>query len=200
MISPNLEINLNIQNRECWYYSVTTKEAEKVECLLKCPHCGEEVPYENVKFCPNCGKSLVVKQKIRTDLVLAAAMLTIISAAFSAGLGYLAFDRYVAYAFGAESYTFAALAGFLVVGIFSIIGTVFGIIAGLFMLQRKNVNFSMLGVILLLVSAFADYIILYLYGYIQYGFSEIALFCEIVILIFSILSGMLLTKSKAEFI
>jgi predicted RNA-binding Zn-ribbon protein involved in translation (DUF1610 family) len=185
---------------ECWYNSVTTKEAEKVECLLKCPHCGEEVPYENVKFCPNCGKSLVVKQKIRTDLVLVAAMLTIISAAFSAGLGYLAFDRYISYAFAAESYTFAALAGFLVVGVFSIVGAVFGIIAGLFMLQRKNVNFSMLGVILLLVSAFADYITLCFYGYIQYGFSEIALFCEITILIFSILSAMFLTKSKAEFI
>lgn len=179
---------------------MTTKEAEKVECLLKCPHCGEEVPYENVKFCPNCGKSLVVKQKIRTDLVLVAAMLTIISAAFSAGLGYLAFDRYISYAFAAESYTFAALAGFLVVGIFSIVGTVFGIIAGLFMLQRKNVNFSMLGVILLLVSAFGDYITLYVYGYIQYGFSEIALFCEIVILIFSIISGMFIAASKAEFI
>jgi hypothetical protein len=168
---------------------------------LKCPHCGKEVPYEGVKFCPNCGKSLVVKQKIgRTDLVLAAAMLTIISAVFSAGLGYLAFDRYLSYAFSAEAYTFAALAGFLVVGIFSIIGAVFGIIAGLFMLQRKNVNFSMLGVIVLLISAFGDYIILYLYGYIQYGFSEIALFCEITILIFSILTAMLLTKSKAEFI
>jgi hypothetical protein len=168
---------------------------------LKCPHCGEEVPYENVKFCPNCGKSLVVKQKIgRTDSVLAAAMLTIISAAFSAGLGYLAFDRYVAYAFSADAPSFAALSGFLVVGIFSIVGVVFGIIAGLFMLQRKNVNFSMLGVILLMVSAFGDYITLYLYGYIVYGFSEIALFCEIVILIFSILSAMLLTKSKTEFI
>jgi hypothetical protein len=196
----DLEINLNIQNRECWYNSVTTKEAEKVECLLNCPHCGEEVPYENVKFCPNCGKSLEVKKQKSTDLVLAAAILTIISAAFSAGLGALAFDRYISYAFAAEAYTFAALAGFLVVGIFSIVGTVFGIIAGLFMLQRKKINFSMLGVILLVVSAFGDYIILYLYGYVQYGFTEIALFCEIVILILSILSAMFLTKTKAEFV
>jgi len=164
---------------------------------LKCPHCGEEVPSEDARFCLKCGKSLVVKQKIRTDLVLAAAMLTIISAAFSAGLGYLGFDRYVASAFAEQAYTFAAIAGFLVVGILSIIGTVFGIIAGLFMLQRKNVNFSMLGIILLLVSAFGNYITLY--GCIQYGFMEIAMFCEITILVFSILSAIFLTKSKAEF-
>jgi uncharacterized membrane protein len=179
---------------------VTAKEAEKVECLLKCPHCGEEVPYENVKFCPNCGKSLVVKQKIGTDLVLVAAMLTIISAAFSAGLGCLALERYLLW-----SYTeYVHLTpGFLVVGLLSILGTVFGIIAGLFMLQRKNVNFSMLGVILLLISAFGNFITLYIYRFQyseQYVFMEIALFCEIVILIFSILSAMFLTKSKAEFI
>lgn len=167
---------------------------------MKCPHCGEEVPYENVKFCPNCGKSLVVKQKIGTDLVLVAAILTIISAAFSAGLGYIAFDRYLVYAFAAEAYSFAAIAGFLVVGILGIVGAVFGIIAGRFMLKRENVNFSMLGVILLLVSSFGNYITLSFYGYVQYGFMEVAMFCEITILVFSILSAMFLTKTKAEFI
>jgi hypothetical protein len=170
---------------------------------LKCPHCGKEVPYENVKFCPNCGKSLVVKKKIGTDLVLAAAMLTIISAAFSAGLGYLAFDRYIVFAFAAESPSFSALLGFFIVGLLSIVVTVVGIVAGMFMLKRKNVNFSMLGIILLLVSAFGNYITLYFYRFQyseQYGFMEIAMFCEIVILIFTMLSGMFLTKSKAEFI
>jgi len=180
---------------------VTTKEAEKVECLLKCPHCGEEVPYENVKFCPNCGKSLVVKQKIRTDLVLVAAMLTIISAAFSAGLGCLGFERYLFW----SPYTEYAsqTPGFVVVGLLSIVVAVFGIVAGMFMLKRKNVNFSMLGIILLLISAFGNYITLYYYRFQysqQYVFMEIALFCEITIIIFSILSGIFLTKTKAEFI
>jgi Zn finger protein HypA/HybF involved in hydrogenase expression len=196
LISSNLEINLNTQNRECWYYSLTTK-AEKVECLLKCPHCGEEVPYENVKFCPNCGKSLVVKQKAKTDLVLVAAMLTIISATFSAGLGCVGFQSYL---FLSNSELASLTPISLLVGLLSILGAVFGIIAGLFMLQRKNVNFAMLGVILLLVSAFGDFITLWYSGYIQYGFMEIALFCEITIIIFSILSAMFLTKTKAEFI
>jgi len=163
---------------------------------LKCPHCGEEIPYEDVKFCPKCGKSLEVKQK-STDLVLAAAMLTIISAVFSAGLGYLAFDRYVLYIFDVRAL------GFLIVGVLSIIVSAFVLVAGMFMLKKKYVNISMLGIILLLVSAFGNYITLHYYRgqYIeQYGFNEIALFCEITIIIFSILSGIFVATSKAEFI
>jgi hypothetical protein len=203
VISTSVKVNLNIQNMECWYYFVTAKEAEKVECLLKCPHCGEDVPREDASFCLKCGKSLVVKQKIRTDLVLAAAMLTIISAAFSAGLGCLALECGLLLGY-TES---AALApGFLVVGLLSIVVAVFGIVAGTFMLKRKNVNFSMLGIILLLILAFGNYITLYYWfqNSVQlaftYVFMEIALFCEITILVFSILSAMFLIKSKAEFI
>ncbi len=180
---------------------MTAKETEKVECLLKCPHCGEEIPYEDVKFCPKCGKSLVVKQKIKTDLVLAAAMLTIISAAFSAGLGCLGFERYL---FWSPYTEYAHLTpGFVIVGLLSIVVAVFGIIAGTFMLKRKNVNFSMLGIILLLISAFGNFMTLYYYRFAyaqQYVFMEIALFCEITILIFASLSGMFIATSKAEFI
>ena len=164
---------------------------------MKCPHCGEEVPIEDVSFCPKCGKPLDLEQK-PTELVLAAALLTIISAAFSAGLGYLAFDRYLLW-IPYPQYA-NQIPGFLVVGILSIVAAVFGIVAGRFMLKRKNVNFSMLGVIVLLISAFGDYITIYYYGYVQqFGFSEIALFCEITIIIFSILSGIFIAASKAEF-
>ena len=175
---------------------MTTEEDKKVECWLKCPHCGKEIVDEDVSFCPKCGKSLEVKQR-RTELVFAAAMLTIISSAFSAGLAYLAFDRYLLWI----PYTEYAnlIPGFLIVGILSIVASVLGIVASIFMLKRKNVNFSMLGVIFLLISAFGNYITLYYYGYIQYGFTEIALFCEITIFIFSILSGVFVTSSKAEF-
>jgi len=178
---------------------VTIKDAEKVECLLNCPHCGEEVPYENVRFCPKCGKSIDLQQK-RTDLVLAAAMLTIISAAFSAGLGYLAFDRYISFVF---DYSFSIVLGFLLVAVISTVVSAFAIAGGIFMLKRKHINFSMLGTILLLVSAVGNYITLQYYRLQysqQYGFMEIALFSAILILIFSILSGIFVTASKAEFI
>ncbi len=174
---------------------MTVKEAEKVECLLKCPHCGEEVPYEDVSFCPKCGKSLDLQQK-STDLVLAAAMLTIISAAFSAGLGYLAFDRYMYYISFVDW-------GFLIIGFLSTVVSAFGIAGGIFMLKRKHINFSMLASILLLVSAVGNYVIIQ-YNYQKYyyvtNFTGIALFCEITIIIFSILSGIFITTSKAEFI
>ena len=176
---------------------MTIKDAEKVECLLNCPHCGEEVPYEDVRFCPKCGKSLDLQQK-RTDLVLAAAMLTIISAAFSAGLGYLAFDRYIGF-FG---YNFSVVLGFLIVAVISTVVSAFAIAGGIFMLKRKHINFSMLGTILLLVSAVGNYITLQYYRLQysqQYGFMEIALFSVILVLIFSILSGIFVTASKAEF-
>lgn len=164
---------------------------------MKCPHCGEEVPYEGVKFCPNCGKSLVVKQKARTDLLLVAAMLTIISAAFSAGFGCLAFNSFASYL--GLNVSLSAVSGLLIVGVLSIVAAVVGIVAGVFMLKKKNVNFSMLGIIILLVSAFGDYITLYYYGYVIYGFTEIALFCEVTTIIFSILSGILISSSKNEF-
>jgi len=178
---------------------VTTKEAEKVECLLKCPHCGEEIPYEDVSFCPKCGKSLDLQQK-RTDLVLAAAILTIISAAFSAGLGYLAFDRFISFVF---DYSFSVVLGFLIVGVLSVVVTVFGIVGGIFMLKKKQINFSMLGTILLLISAVGNYLTLQYYRRqysLQYGFMEIALFSTILILILSILSGIFITASKTEFV
>lgn len=126
-------------------------------------------------------------------------MLTIISAAFSASLGYLAFDRYITFVF---DYSFSIVLGFLTVGILSIAASAFAVIAGIFMLKKKYVNVSMLGAIILLVSAFGNYITLHYYRLQysqQYGFMEIALFCEITILIFSILSGMLITTSKSEF-
>ncbi|MCZ2807835.1 MAG: zinc ribbon domain-containing protein [Candidatus Bathyarchaeota archaeon] len=168
---------------------------------MNCPNCGKEILYEDATFCPKCGESLAPEDEIqqkRTDLVLAAAMLTIISAAFSAGLGYLAFDRYVSF-FG---YSFSLVLGFLIVGVLSTVVSAFGIAGGIFMLKRKYVNFSMLGVILLLVSAFGDYITLQYYRRqysLQYGFMEIALFSAILIIIFSILSGIFVAKSKAEF-
>jgi len=64
------------------------------------------------------------------------------------------------------------------------------------MLKRKYLKISMLGVILLVVSVFGTYITIQHY---QYGFTEIVLLSEISILIFSILSGILLLTSKAEF-
>ena len=132
-------------------------------------------------------------QQKRTDLVPAAAILTIISAAFSCGLGYIALYQYISLV---SYYGHSPLQGFLIFGVIGVIATAFALAGGIFMLKRKRIKVSMLGVILLLVSVFATYITIQQY---QYGFSEIILLSEISIIMFSILSAIFVFTSKDEF-
>jgi len=132
-------------------------------------------------------------QQERTDLVFAAGILTIISAAFSSGLGYISIYQYVSLL---SYYGHSLLQGFLILGVFGIVASAFGLVGGIFMLKRKSIKVSMLGVILLLVSVVVTYITIQHY---QYGFAEIILFSEISIFILSILSGVLIFTSKTEF-
>jgi len=170
---------------------------------LSCPNCGKEILDEDSPFCPNCGKSLAsdgdsiqnafeVQQK-STDLVLAAAILTIVASAFSAGLGYIGVYQYtslVAY------YDSSILTGFLILAAVGLTVSAFAIFGGIFMLKRKYIKVSVLGVALLLVSVVANYVTLQHYNY---GFSDIIVMSEIAILILSVLSGVFVATSKAEF-
>jgi hypothetical protein len=179
------------------------KETEKVECLLICPNCGKEFADEESVFCPKCGKSLdpegevqqdfIDVQQKSTDLVLAAGILTLISAAFSSGLGYIAIYQYISLL---SYYGHDLLQGFLIMGIFGIVASAFGLAGGLFMLKRKRMKFSMIGVILLVASIFVTYVTIQYY---QYGFTDILLFSEISTFILAIWSGVLVFSSKAEF-
>lgn len=132
-------------------------------------------------------------QQKQTDLVLAAALLTIVAAALSAGLGYLGVYRYLSYV---AYYDFSLLLGFLIMAVVGLTVSVFAIAGGLFMLKRKYIKFSMLGSALLLISVVINYAVLQYY---EYGFADITVICEIAILIFSVLSGVLVATSKAEF-
>jgi cation transport ATPase len=163
---------------------------------LNCPNCGKEILDEDASFCPKCGEPLEPEYEIQqksTDLVLAAAMLTIITAAFCSGLAYISLYQYVSLL---SYYGHDLLQGFLILGVFSIVASAFGLAGGTFMLKRKRIKVSMLGVILLVVSVLVNYIVIQYY---QYGFTDILLFSEIAIFIFSILSGVLIFASKAEF-
>jgi hypothetical protein len=179
------------------------KETEKVECLLNCPNCGKELTDEDADFCPKCGKSLAPEGEIQqdsidvqpksTDLVLAAGILTLISAAFSSGLGYITLYQYMSLL---SYYGHDLLQGFLIMGVFGFVASAFGLAGGLFMLKRKRMKFSMIGVILLVASVFVNYLFIQYY---QYGFSDVLLFSEVSIFILSIWSGVLVFSSKAEF-
>jgi cation transport ATPase len=164
--------------------------------LLNCPNCGKEILDEDASFCPRCGEPLEAEDEIQqkqTDLVLAAAILSIIAAAFSSGLGYIAIYQYVSLL---SYYGHSLLQGFLILGVFDIVAAAFALAGGIFMLKRRHIKVSILGVILIVVSVFVTYVTIQHY---QYGFMDILLFSEISILIFSILSGVLVFTSKDEF-
>ena len=163
---------------------------------MNCPNCGKEILDEDAAFCPKCGEPLGPEDEMlqnQTDLVLAAGILTIISAAFSSGLGYIGIYQYVSLL---SYYGHDLLQGFLILGVFGIVASAFGLAGGVFMLKRKRIKVSMLGVILLLASVVVTYITIQHY---QYGFTDILLFSEISIFILSILSGILVFTSKTEF-
>jgi hypothetical protein len=81
-------------------------------------------------------------------------------------------------------------------GAFGLVASAFGLVGGIFVLKRRRIRLSMLGIFLLVVSVFVNYLIIQYY---QYGFSDILLFAEISIFILSIWSGALVFTSKAEF-
>jgi len=173
---------------------------------LNCPNCGKEIIYEDATFCPKCGESLApedetqqdtieIPQK-RTDLVLAAAILSIISAAFVASLGYIGIYQYTTLLSYYGSSMASEFLGFLIFGVDGIIVSAFALAGGIFMLKRKWFIFSMLGAIFPLVSVFVTYISIQHYNY---GFTDIVLFTEISAAILSIMSILLIFTSKAEF-
>jgi hypothetical protein len=170
---------------------------------LNCPNCGKEITDEDTIFCPKCGKSLTAEDEIQqgsmvtqqksTDLLLAAGILSLISASFSSGLGYIAIYQYMSLV---SFYGHDLLQGFLIMGVFGIVASAFGLVGGLFMLKRKRIKVSMLGIILLVASVFVNYVLVQHY---QYGFSDTLLFSEITIFILAVWSGALVFSSKADF-
>jgi cation transport ATPase len=174
---------------------------------LNCPYCGSEILYGDAVFCPKCGKSLAydgemkqnsiqIKQN-REDSVPVAAMLTIVSAAFMATIGCIGIYQNQVLLSYYGLIMASELRGFLIFGVIDIICAAFALVAGMFMLKRKHLRISILGVVFLLASVLATFITIVQN---QYGFTDILLFSEISVIIFSFLSGFLIFTSKAEFI
>jgi len=173
---------------------------------LNCPYCNEEIVYEDVTFCPKCGKSFTSEGEIdpntldmqqkRPDLVLGAAILTIVSAAFIASIGYMGTYQYIALLDHYGSSMASEFLGFLIFGILGIISAAFALTGSMFMLQRKRFKISMLGTIFPLISVIGTYITIQQYSY---GLTDTLLFNEPVVVIVTIMSILLLFKSKAEF-
>lgn len=178
---------------------------------MNCPYCGNEIEDEDATFCPKCGESLTTKEdeteqetieapQKRNELVLAAAILTMISATFVASMGYLGVYQYFAtidYYLTTYGYSVASeVLGFLIFGVDGIIAAAFALAAATFMLKRKWFIFSMLGTAFPLVSVIVTLVCVLHYNY---GFTDILIFTQVASAMFSVMSTVLNFASRKEY-
>ncbi|MHA2407800.1 MAG: hypothetical protein ACXACA_05475 [Candidatus Ranarchaeia archaeon] len=132
------------------------------------------------------------------DLATGAGILATIAGTFSGAIGTIAIINYqsaVAY-YTSQGIDTSPYIGFLLLGIFALISSVFGVAGGMLVLTRKRFKFSVLGILLVLASALFTFIVVELY---QYGYAEIIMFSGTSIVVFSLASAILVFKSKTEF-
>jgi len=173
---------------------------------LNCPYCDSEIVNEDAPFCPKCGRSLTPEDEIeedsvempekRTDLVLAAAILSMVSAAFVAGLGFIGVYQYNTLLSLYDASLASMFLGFLIFGVVGVVAAAFGLVGGVFMLKRKRFIISMLGAILPLISVVVTFISIQHYGY---TFTDLVLFTEIATAVLSSMSIILNFTSKSEY-
>ena len=118
--------------------------------IVNCPKCGKKLPDEAV-YCLFCGTS-IKKEKKRTGFPIAAGVLTIIASCICILVGIL----FIA-AFAVETYGYYEV-GYLVPGIFALIGFAFGLTAGILTLKRRTFPLAVIGIIFIMISAFLTFI------------------------------------------
>jgi hypothetical protein len=177
---------------------------------LNCPYCGNEVEDEDATVCPNCGKSLATEDETeqdvievpqkRTDLLLAAAILTMISATFVASLGWLGVYQYFAsidYFMTNYGYSVASeVLGFLIFGVDGVIAAAFGLAGAAAILKRKWFKFSMLGTVFPLVSVIVTLICVLEY---EFVFTDTLIFAEVSAAMLSVMGTILNFASRKEY-
>jgi hypothetical protein len=166
--------------------------------LLNCAECGKEIIDEDSSFCAYCGNPFDSKNN-KTELLGGAAILLIIAATFALALGIIGLIIYyqaTAVYSASTAGDIAPYLGFLLFGLINIIMFIPGFLGGLSSLFKRRFKFSFIAAILVLCSSLATFIIIQFYAY---GYIDIVLISEIPILVFSILSIFLISKSKVEF-
>jgi hypothetical protein len=146
------------------------------------------------------GLDFNAKQELLLGIFLAtgAGILATIAGTFSGGVGTIGIVTYhssVSY-YASLGYDISTYMGFLLLGVFALISSVFGVAGGMLALTRKRFKFSVLGILLVLASALFTFIVIEQY---QYGYTDIIMLSEISIAVFSLASAILVVKSKNEF-
>ena len=178
--------------------------------LLICPNCGKELVDDGPAFCPRCGKPLakvgddacsnsVQAQKQQSDLVFAAAILTLISATLVASMGYIGLYQYTSLVdyFGSTVVP-SDFDGFFIFGVVCIFGAMSALAGGMFMLKRTNFKVSMLGIVSLIISVIVTYAFTPTYSY-SFDVRAILMFSEVIVFMCAIISGLFVSSSNAEF-
>lgn len=162
---------------------------------MNCAKCGKEILDKESSFCAYCGSPFDSKPK-SADLVTGAGILAIIAAIFSIAVGVIGVVSYQTYVDYYPSYDPSTFIGFVYLGIFSVIASVFGGAGGMLVLSRKRFKVSVVGILVMLASAVFTFIIVWQYGY---GFTDSILLSGISVGALSIASAVFAIKSKSEF-
>jgi len=164
---------------------------------MNCANCGKAILDEESSFCGYCGNSYDSKPK-SSDLATEAGMLAIVAAAFSIAVGAIGILYYQSYTAYYASYGLDASAsiGFLLYAGFAFVSSVFGIVGGIWAIGRKRFNFSVIGILLMLASAFFTFIAVWRC---EFGFTESIMLSGIPIIVLSLTGAILLVKSKETF-
>jgi len=164
---------------------------------VNCAKCGKEILDEESSFCAYCGTAFDSAAR-RSDLVTGAGILAIIAATFSVAVGAIGIVYYQSYIdyYTSYGYDTSGAIGFLLFGVFAFIAAAFGAVGGMMVLARKRFKISVGGIVVMLASALATFILVWYY---QYGFSEGILLSGISIVAFAVASTVIVVKSRAEF-
>lgn len=121
-----------------------------------CPKCGKKLPTD-AKFCLNCGAPVAeLVSKAKSGIVTAAGVLAIIAACVTLIIGLLSLViSILAWPYYGEWLEFYG--GYLVIGFLNLIGFVFGIAGGIQSLRRKQFNYTLTALSLLLLASFVNF-------------------------------------------
>ena len=164
---------------------------------MNCAKCGKEILIEESSFCAYCGNAFESKPN-NSNLLVGSGILAIIAGAFSAAIGTIGIYTYlsaVAY-FSAQGGDTQVYTGFLFLGIFAAVAAALCLSGGMLALSKKHFKISVLGPVLALASSIFTLAIVQLFGY---GYTDVIILIEISVMIFSIISTTLLTKTRTEF-
>ena len=118
---------------------------------MSCPNCGDQARDGYANYCSTCGNRLKLT-KNRSAFQTAAGVLIILASSMAVMLAMLFFIPFAS--FGVRAFSFYG--SIFAISIFDFSAFLFGLLSGIFILRRQHFTFSLIGVCLVMVSAFTS--------------------------------------------